>query len=411
MRVAIVTGQFPALSQTFVLNQITGLIDRGCDVTILADPPARAEKVHPDVARYGLMERTVYWTRHGRPAAEQALDGVRALLRTKKRRLLPGLFKGVGAARRHDEKLSASLMVKAAHLSRLEPFDVVLCHFGNLGRECQMLREMGALRGKLAVFFHGYDMSVFPIERGPGVYRELFQGAELLLPISEHWQERLIELGAPPEKIAVHRMGIDTTRFEFKVRRPDADGEVRLLTIGRLVEKKGIAYGLEAFARVRERFPSARYHIAGDGPLSDELQARAQELGLGDSVQFLGWKHQDEIIELLLDHHILLTPSVTAKNGDKEGLPVVLMEGLATGMPVLSTRHSGIPELVRHQESGLIVEERDVEGLAQNLEALLEDPDLWQAIGQQGRAIVEAEFSIEKLNDRLRDRLEALTAG
>ena len=206
-------------------------------------------------------------------------------------------------------------------------------------------------------------------------------------------------------------MGIDTTRFEFKVRRPEADGEVRLLTIGRLVEKKGIAYGLEAFARVRERFPDARYHIAGDGPLSDELKARAHALGLGDSVQFLGWKHQDEIIELLLAHHILLTPSVTAKNGDKEGLPVVLMEGLATGMPVLSTRHSGIPELVRHQESGLIAEERDVKGLAQNLEALLEEPDMWKALGQQGRAIVEAEFSIEKLNDRLKDRLDALAAS
>ncbi|RAL23715.1 colanic acid biosynthesis glycosyltransferase WcaL [Lujinxingia litoralis] len=408
MRVAVVTGAFPALSQTFVLNQITGLIDRGCEVTILADPPRKAEKVHPDVERYGLMARTVYWTQLGQPAPDQALDGVRALVLSRKRRLLKGALQAVGSTRRHEARLSAALMVKAAHLSRLKPFDVVLCHFGNLGRECQILREMGALQGRLAVFFHGYDMSVFPRERGPGVYRELFKGADLLLPISEHWERELIAMGAPRHKIAVHRMGIDTTRFEFKARRPDEGGQVRLLTIGRLVEKKGVSYALEAFARVRERYPGARYHIAGDGPLSESLKARARELNLGDAVDFLGWKHQDEIIELLSDHHVLLTPSVRAANGDMEGLPVVLMEGLATGMPVISTHHSGIPELIRHEESGLLAEERDVEGLARALATLLDAPQDWEGYGQRGRAIVEEEFAIEGLNDRLVERLREL---
>lgn len=229
--------------------------------------------------------------------------------------------------------------------------------------------------------------------------------------MSEREKQNLIELGCSPQKIVVHRMGVDLDRFIFAPRQPRNDGKVHLLTVARLVEKKGVAYAIKAVANVLERYPHIAYKIAGDGASKSELENLVDTLGIGDKVELLGWKRQEEIVELIKEADILLAPSVTSEDGDQEGIPVVLMEALAQGLPVLSTYHSGIPELVQDGESGFLVPERDVDALAEKLEYLVEHPEIWPDMGRAGRDFVERYHDINELNNQLIQSYQRLLDG
>ena len=199
----------------------------------------------------------------------------------------------------------------------------------------------------------------------------------------------------------MHRMGIDTGKFCYLPRKPGKDGKVRLLTIARLIEKKGAQYAVQAVADVLKRHSNIEYNIVGDGPVKNTLEDLIEGLNIGNNVKLLGWRHQEEIIELMKHTDVLIAPSVVSGDGDEEGIPVVLMEALAQGMPVLSTQHSGIPELVQDGESGFLVPERNVEALADKLEILIKHPEIWSEMGRAGREYVERHYDIDKLNDKL----------
>ena len=410
MRIAVVSSHFPVLSQTFVLNQITALIDAGHDVTIIASPPRDREPIHDDVEKYGLMDRVVYWEEAdglGPQARLQAagrdLKGIGAFFRRGRVGLRnPGLLLAPGVATMQRR------LRRAARLRGLPRFDAILAHFGTVAMECRILREMGALEGPLATVFHGYDMSIIPRERGNDFYSPLLRDGELFLPISDFWRRRLLEMGAAEDKIRVHHMGIDPERFRFSPRRSQEGKGARILTIGRFVEKKGIDDGIRAFARIAGEFPAARYTIIGDGELRGAMEELASTLGVAEKVDFVGWARREEVLEMIFAHDLLMVPSKVGSDGDMEGIPVVLMEGMATGMPVVSTEHSGIPELVAHQESGFLAPEGDVESLVKHLRWLLNSPQKWEVLGRRGRQIVEEEFSLHVLNERLVQTLEAL---
>ncbi len=395
MRIAVLTREFPLISETFVINQVAGLVARGHDVRVFADTPATERPVHEQVRRYDLVARTSYRAKNLSQAMLSPGEG-RSRVGTAFRALTRGPATWA--------QLPEALSMKA------EPaFDVIYCHFGPNGLRGEQLRKLGVLSGKLVTVFHGYDLSRLLERYGDDYYAELFTRGDLFLPISNYFREKLLTLGAAPEKTIVHRMGVDCSRFAFQSRRR-ADGEpTRVISIARFVEKKGLEYAVEAVARVHSKSPGCvEYHIVGDGPLRPEIKARVDRLGVRDQVVFHGWRTQDEVKVLLDEMHLLLTPSVVASDGDTEGLPVVLMEGMAQGLPVLSTHHSGIPELVEDGVSGFLVEERNATQLAERLEHLVAHPDIWPRMGAQGRARVESEFDIETLNDRLAALFEEL---
>jgi colanic acid/amylovoran biosynthesis glycosyltransferase len=289
---------------------------------------------------------------------------------------------------------------------------VLLCHFGPNGARMVELREAGLVQGRIATVFHGYDVSRHVARAGAAAYRELFERGDLFLPVSDYWRRRLVELGCPAERTVVHRMGIDLAKFPFTARRLAAPGEpVRLLTVARLVEKKGVEYAIRAVAALRrECGVPLRYQVIGGGPLRAPLERLVQELGVGDVVTLTGERDQDAVSRAMREAHVLLAPSVTASDGDMEGIPVVLMEAMASGLPVVSTRHSGIPELVAHDVSGLLVPERDVEALTAALRRMTGHPEQWAAMGRAGRDVVAREYDVGVLNARLEGLLGAAGA-
>lgn len=134
--------------------------------------------------------------------------------------------------------------------------------------------------------------------------------------------------------------------------------------------------------------------------MRSELEAQIKALGMENHIQLLGWRTQQQVREHLDDSHLLLAPSVTAKAGDQEGTPTAIAEALMMGLPVLSTYHSGIPEMVQHQVSGYLVPERDVDALAEHLLKLMDEPHTWQTMGQAGSYYARQEFDVNRLNDR-----------
>ena len=407
MRIGLLVGDFPAISETFVLNQITGLLDRGHDVVIYAAKPGEDDVVHRDVTRYELLRRTVYLPRPPSNVVGRCLKAVARLVLQ-----LPSNPTAVARAFRasvQDGRLET--FFAGLRLLAERPCDVILAHFGTNGARALRLRRAGALSGRIATVFHGFDITKKLARAGEDIYTDLFREGELFLSISERWRSRLVELGCPPERTVVHRMGIDCRKFAFSPRKKDPTGRVEVVSVARLVEKKGVEYGLRALAEGSCRGSNIGYTVVGDGPLRASLERLASQLGISDRVRFLGNRPHDEIAEVLRSATIFLAPSVTSADGDQEGIPVVLMEAMSSGLPVVATEHSGIPELVEDEISGFLAPERDVQALAVCLRKLVEHPELWPSMGEAGRRKVEADYDIEVLNDRLVDLLGRLRTG
>ena len=362
MRIAFILWHFPVLSETFILNQITGLLDLGHEVDIFPcrRPKTAVSTIHPEIQQYGLMTRT--------------------------RRLL---------------KERETAFIRDLHpLKKQEPYDIIHCQFGVLGAELANHPDFTSLPGKLVVSFRGYDISKFVAQRGNKVYSKLFQKGSCFLPNCDYFKRRLIELGCNPSKIIVHRSGIRSDTFACNSSRP-LTGPMRVITIGRLVEKKGIEYSLKAFGKFAKSHTNAHYDIIGDGTLKTHLQGLIQDLGLERQVCIHPEKNRDEILQMLNNAQALIAASVTDAEGNQEGIPNVLKEAMALGLPVIGTRHSGIPELIEDGVSGFLVPERDITSLAQKLAVLAQDSELRLSMGRQGRAKIEAEYDAKKLNREL----------
>ena len=198
-------------------------------------------------------------------------------------------------------------------------------------------------------------------------------------------------------------MGVDLSRFRFSERIRNHAGELRLLTVARLQEVKGVEYALRAVASLKDKYPNFHYQIVGDGPLRADLEELTGRLGLASKVEFLGALSQEKVIELYYHAQIFLLPSIVAKSGDEEGQSVALVEAQASGLPVIATRTGGIPETIRENESGLLVPPRDHIALARAVEQLGEHPQAWAQMGRAGRTHVKRYFDLEQLNDRLLD--------
>jgi colanic acid/amylovoran biosynthesis glycosyltransferase len=392
VRVAWLTALFPVLSEIPFLNQIVGLIQRGHEVDIYADGPQPGGPFHPDVGRLALESRTRYPIRWpaGRGERWRAAARLIAAHHGSERRLL---LRTLDPSRFWHRAWTLDQLRRTARFLPVRPYDVCYCAFGMDAPHALRLRRLGALGGELVVAFRGADTTKYVARRGPRVYARTFREARLLLPVCDFLGRRLVQLGAPAERVVVHRTGIDLGRWPYRERHPASPGSLRLVSVGRLVEKKGIGHVLRAL---------------GDGPLRERLAARAGELGVADRVVFEGRQGQEAVRDGLAAADVLVAASVTAADGDEEGIPNVLKEAMASGMPVVGTRHAGIPELIEDGVSGWLVPERDEAALAAALARLAAEPERWPAMGRAGRAKVEGEYDIHRLNDRLAGMLETL---
>jgi glycosyltransferase involved in cell wall biosynthesis len=252
------------------------------------------------------------------------------------------------------------------------------------------------------VSFHGADAQVNLGKRGPRKQtRALFDAVTLVLVRSQSLGDRLVEIGCDPKKIRLHRTGIPVSEIPFHLRHAPGDHAWRCLQACRLIPKKGLRTTLRAFAKFAAAFPRATLTVAGEGPQLEELRSLARNLGIGAQVFFTGFLGQEQLRALCAESHLFIHPSEIGPDGNQEGIPNAMLEAMASGMPVLATRHGGIPEAVEHGVSGLLVDEQKDAALAAAMIALAYDPVAFGQMSTAAAARITAEFDLKKQTQAL----------
>ena len=270
-----------------------------------------------------------------------------------------------------------------------------------------LLKTLGAVQAPVVTSFRGSDATSH-FARHPRIYDLLKTRGDLFLPVSSHLRDALVGRGFPPERCHVLYSGLDCAAIPYS--EPDTrTSPFQLLAVGRLVEKKGFRYAVRAVAELRREGRDVRLLVAGDGPLRSALVEEAARAADPDAVTFLSWIPQERVLEVLRRSDVLVAPSVTAASGDQEGIPNVLKEAMASGVPVVATDHGGIPDLVKDGATGLLVPEKDPSSLAAAIRRLHDQPALRVSLARAARAAVEREFDSSRLAERL-EKLYALAA-
>lgn len=351
LEILFIVDRFLPRSQIFVLNQITGLIDLGHKITILAENSITRAVYHPNIEKYKLLKRVHVKT-----------------LPTHKRE-----------------------------------FDIILCQFGDIGRRfLQTKKELG-ITGKVITFFRGLDSRAAKLNNKT-YYKELFEKGDYFLAVCQFLKDELIQAGCDPLKIDILHSAIDLTKFIFKIPTPPKKNKpINIVSVGRLVEKKGMKFAIQATDELRKKNMNVELFIIGMGPLEMELQLAhlVKTLGLTDRVHLVGSKSHNEVIKILEKAHIFVLASVHATNGDREGIPNALKEAMAMGIPVVSTYHSGIPELIQDGISGFLAPESNSKILAEKIEFLIKHPEIWQKICLKAKKIVHSQYDMVKENKKL----------
>jgi colanic acid/amylovoran biosynthesis glycosyltransferase len=357
LKILMIVPSFPVFKQVYIIHQINGLLDRGHDVRILA-LNRRGSKITtaPELQKHSLLSR-VYYDRSN---------------------------------------------------LRLDKFDVIISQFAAAASQVLlMLPERKAIKTKLVTFFRG-ELS---ISKAGGFSNRIFENFDRLVPVCDFLKRVLVEHGCPAEKISVIRSMTDIKKFAFKHWSPPHDGMMKIVSVGRLTEKKGFDYAIQAVAALHKQYPNITYTIVGGGSYQAKLIALIQELNAQSYITLQGEVPYDQVAEYLRGSHIFLLPSVTSSMNAVEGIPNVVREAMAIGLPVVSTQHAGIGELVADGVEGWLVAERDVNGLVDRLARLIKSPDLCMRMGAAGRKKVEDCFDTEKEHDALERLLHNLVAS
>jgi len=395
--VLYIVERFPTYSETFIHDEIANHLESGLDVQVVVLTGSDRSDF-PLADCIDAVRRRVTYLDIPANKAGIVRWGLVAALRG-------GFLTRLWAAKR---KLGVSMReaLFGSIIAERFPHDAILhCHFGNIGRIGLAARFLSKGSKKLFVTFHAHEMTrqwFLPLDR---YYASLFRSDAKLLPISDHWRSVLIEAGADPQRTEVHHMGVKI-RPERNGRPTSNGGAVKLVMVGRMVQKKGHIDAVESMIWLKQRGISVECDFIGDGPVFSAIESQIKILGLTDRVRLRGSLPHEETLRLVEAADIFLLPSVTAVDGDMEGIPVSLMEAMAREIPVISTYHSGIPELIEDGVSGLLVPERSPEELAKAIATLAADPQLRARLAAAGRLRVEEWFNGDRQSKKLQQQYQ-----
>ncbi|TPV33861.1 glycosyltransferase [Paucihalobacter ruber] len=279
--------------------------------------------------------------------------------------------------------------------------DVVLAHYGPTGES--VVDVCSALKIPLVVHFHGYDAAIQSVISKNNNYTKVFEYATAVIAVSKLMTSLLISLGCPEEKIIYNPCAPSDAFLHINpnFKKP------QFLALGRFVDKKAPYLTLLAFKKVVDLYPTAYLIMGGDGPLRNTCINLAKQFGLVNHVAFPGAITSTQFQKDLKESLAFVQHSITADNGDMEGTPVAILEASAAGLPVVSTYHAGIPDVIIHEQTGLLCHEHDVDTMAEHMLRLLRDVDYSKQLGQSGKAYIKANFSMEHHLSTLQQVLES----
>lgn len=411
MKILFFVAQFPCTSETFVLNQVTSMIDKGHDVRIFSWGMPDLKCNHKDIEKYDLLSKTIYLD------MSIPFSHVKRLLK-----ITPSIIKlllkyGCSIFRlfsaKHGDSIKSKNLLQCYIAQRFlnldwQP-DAVVSHFGDNGIIVTALRNAGILpKGiKYFTYFHAHEICRQSVEQTAKFYGPMFNDIDVLLPINHLWERQLIAAGATPDNVKVLRMGVDLERFGFIDDNAIGD-TINILSVGRLCGQKGFEYAIDGVAKyAKETNKKVNYKIIGRGELETKLKKLVDELDACKYIHFLGGQPQQVVAEELEKANVFLLPSVTDDKGYMEGIPVALMEAMARGLVCISTYHSGIPEMITDEETGFLCEEKDSAGIANALLKIEKlSAEQMNILRHRARCVIENEYDVVKETAKLQKLIE-----
>ena len=392
LKIGYVLRKFPVLSETFILNEILGLEALGAKVHIFALAPGRDPRFHERLARLRASisyvpgaDNPKALLRHASHAARRFGVGYRRTLARVLASGRPSLF---------YRMLQAGWVAERAARLRLPRLHA---HFAT--RATTVAGLASAISG-LPYSFTAHAFDIYKSNARPRILRRKIEAADFVITISEANRTFLQEIAAGhTDKIRLLHNGIDLSQFTPNGQ-PDSP-PFQILSVARLVEKKGLAVLIEACHELHRRGQPFQCSIIGRGRLRPRLQELIQQWDLSGSVKLLGARTQDEVLQHYHRSHLYVLPAVVGSDGNREGLPVSIVEALACGLPVISTRVAGIPEVVQHERNGLLVGEGDALDLADALQRVMHEPALHDRLRDNARTSVVSVFDTERTSRTL----------
>lgn len=386
-RIAYVLKVYPRTSQTFVLAEILAHERAGLEMDIFSLRRTDDTRFHAALAR---VQSPVFQIARAGSKATLVLEELR-----EHGQHLPGLWDVV-----QNSSANAEDLLQAARLSRAVVSRGIVhlhAHFGTVATV--VARLVSKITG-VSYSFTAHAKDIFHQIVDENVLRKKLADAAGVITVSQFNVAYLNEkYGDAAARVRLIYNGLDLDEFRFE---PNSDKAPLVLAVGRLVEKKGFSYLLEACALLVSRGVRFRCEIVGGGELESALQEQFQELDLGDCVKLCGPMSQSDVKKKIRQARLLAAPCVHASNNDRDGLPTILLEAMALGTACISTPVTGIPEVLRHEETGLMVAERDAVSLADACERLLSDNELCNELEQNGRRLIEDNFDIDRNTAKIR---------
>ena len=404
LRVAHLWAYFGRLSERFLTEEILALQRHGAEVDIISFRPDPSASGSPKDEQ--LRPRVRYLEPGTGPLRSAAGSAKSVVARPWLWARGHGAFPKEGWKRAAEWLRSASLRSRLVDaLSAVTP-DVVHAQHGHIG--WMALPVIRRMKLPMVVSLRGQDVGLLTKLAGDRL-EEMFRARSRFLARCEDMAVRLRETGFPDERVFVHPSGVAVKEIGFRERSAPKPGEpIVVLSVGRLVEKKGMADAVSALASCRTTPFRTVLRIVGEGPKEAELRELVQQRGVDVRVSFLGALSHEQVLQEMSNAHLFMLASHATADGDREGIPNAIKEAAASGLPVISTRHGGIPEVVEHGVSGLLAEEGDVEGLSACLAEMVRRPADWPAMGRRGRAIVERDHDVDRLAPTLIDHYRAV---
>ncbi len=398
MKVAFIVGVFPTTTETFILNQVTGLLDKGIDLRIISLHKPVNQQIPKEIKKYNLEKITDY-VNTPRNKKERFFKGIYIFARNFFKHPLKTV-KAINFMKYGKVAISLQpLYLLDYFMNNREEYDILHCHFGQRGIYGALLKEAG-IKGKLITSFYGGDLTAFVDKTSSNIYNPLFKKADLLLPLCNDFKKRLINLGANEKITITHHIGIENRRFNLK-RDLGHKKEIIILTIARFVEKKGHKYLIEALGKLANKNEKIICRLIGDGELKKIIEKKVRDDNLTKIVKFDQSVNPDELSKIYNGADIFVLPSVTSSNGDTEGTPASIIEAQASGLPVVSTYHAGIPEIILDNKSGFLVNEKDSDALADKIDLLIMNASLRRKMGETGRNYMAKEYNQDIQTNRL----------
>ncbi|MBO2544280.1 glycosyltransferase [Salegentibacter sp. BDJ18] len=400
MKIALVLGAFPTISETFIVNQITDLIDKGHEVSIFAFQKNNCEVIHQGVLEYNLLEKTVYFQEIQISKFGRYFDFLKFIVLNRKHINFFKIIQIFNFQRHGKKAINLRNYTKFKWILNHASFDIIHVHFGTNATYIAQMKALGYFANtRFITSFHGYDISPHLMNTYPKKYELLLQEVDLITANTKYTKS-LIQNLTNSHKIEILPVGLDTGKF--KKNRFNKNQDFTMLFIGRLIELKGPHLTVEILnSLVKRGHKNIKLIIVGEGELKDLLVELIGNYNLQEKVKLTGALSQESIIELMETADVFLLPGIYDKNGRAETQGLVIQEAQSMELPVIISDVGGMKFGLIDRKTGFVVKEKDIEDFSNKIELLIENESLRTEMGRKARKFVVANYDSKMLGERL----------